>query len=263
MGDYEEKLERERGWHRHDAVQEGHFLNSRLFYSSGRHAVTAHRSRMRFVGRIHQGMEEAGLKNPWVLVAPTGAGNDLPYLLPLSQRIAGIDISAAALEAIKETSIEKHVGDIKHMGMFEDGRFGVVIMSQFFHHFLDFGFDEFLIEARRILAPGGLFFSFEPSILHPLAAAAWCGKKLAGNFKGCVEDESPFSPGRLTKAMKRCGFADVAFSATSYAHHCTPAPIARMLDLVSRPLLNTPVLKHFGYYCVFSGRNPCPTGRGA
>ena len=251
---YEAKLRREKEWYRHDTVQKGHWLNSRLFYSPKRHAASANFCRMQFVRRIQEVLEQHHLTDPRMLIAPTGSGYDLPYLLPLSRRIVGIDISAVALESIRDNSIEKHVGDIKHMDMFQEGEFDIVVMSQFFHHFLDFGFDEFVLEARRVLQSGGHFFSFEPSILHPFAAAAWCGKRIFGNVSGCVEDESPFCPQRLANALTRCGFVDVGFSATSYSHLCMPVPLARIINTVTRPLLRAPLLKHFAYYCVFYGR---------
>jgi SAM-dependent methyltransferase len=256
MSNYDDKVQREQAWYKRSGFQQSHFLNSRLFFSPERAAFTTVPCKRRFARSIQEVLDRDHFPNPRILIAPTGAGNDLPYLLPLSNRITGIDISADAIKAIAADTMEKHVGDIKHMTMFEDGQFDLVIMSQFFHHFLSFGFEEFLQEGRRVLRPGGHFFAFEPSILHPFAFAACCGKKLFGNISGCVEDESPFLPRRLTQAMRRCGFRDVAVSAASYSHHRMPVPLARLVHSITFPLLRAPLLKHFAYYCVFYGRKP-------
>jgi len=256
MGEYEEKIRRERAWYQTPGFQKRHFLNSRLFYSPQRAALNAEIEKTRLVRRIRDVLNREHLTNPRMLIAPTGAGNDLPYLLPLSQRITGIDISQEALDAIPDGALEKHVGDIKHMTMFQDEQFDLVVMSMFFHHFLKFGFDEFLVEVRRVLGPRKHLFVLEPSILHPFSTAAWVGKKLFGNITGCVEDEVPFRPGRLTAAMRRCGFENVTLWAANYAHHRMPVPLTRLILATTRPLLQAPVLKHFGASCVFYGRKP-------
>ena len=256
MNDYEEKLRREQRWYEPQGFREGHFLNSRLFHSPARVALSVGFCKTQLANRMREVIDRDGLTNPRMLIAPTGAGNDLPYILPLSQRMVGIDISQAALDAIPDGALEKHIGDIKHMTMFQDGQFDVVLMSNFFHHFLKFGFDEFLVEARRVLRPRGHLFAFEPNILHPFSMAAWCAKRLFGNITGCVEDESPFRPGRLTAAMKRCQFQEVTFSAASYTHHRMPVPLTRLLLATTPRLLRAPGLKHLGSDCVFYGRKP-------
>jgi SAM-dependent methyltransferase len=256
MSEYDEKLRREKEWYEPGGFQANHFLNSRFFHSPERVALSVGFCKTQFAKRIREVLADDHLANPLMLVAPTGSGNDLPYLLPLSRRIVGVDISQAAMDAIPDGRLEKHVGDIKNMAMFPDGQFDLVIMSNFFHHFLGFGFDEFLKEARRVLRPRGHFFAFEPNILHPFSMAAWVGKKVFGNITGCVEDESPFRPGRLITALKRCRFEAVAFSAANYAHHRMPVPLTRLVLATTGPLLRAPVIKHFGSDCIFYGRKP-------
>lgn len=256
VNDYEEKIRREQQWHQHEGFAQGHFLNSRLFYSHDRVVFNSKFSKTNYSKFIRQVLEKDNLTNPRMLIAPTGAGNDLPWLTPLSNRITGVDISDKALEAIPDANIEKHVADIKHMTMFKDGQFDVVIMSQFFHHYLNFDFDDFLREGLRVLRPGGHFFAYEPSILHPVAMTARGIKKIFGNITGDVEDEAPFYPGRLTVAMKRGGFKDVTFWATSYSHQRLPVPLARVINATTYPLLRAPVFKYFGLACLFYGRKP-------
>jgi len=256
MTQYEEKLRREQAWHEHRGYRPGHILNSWPFFSPKRAALSARFERTQFAEQIQRRIEREGLTDPRILLAPLGTGLDLPYLMPLSKRMAGIDISPTALEAIAEPSLEKHLGDIRHMDMFEEGRFDLVIMSAFFHHFLKFGFTEFLAEARRVLRPGGHLFAIEPNLLHPFALAAWCGKKVFGNITGCVEDESPFYPGRLKSAMRRCGFQEVKLWAANYSHHRVPVPLARILCGMTPPLRHAPLIKYACGAVVFYGRKP-------
>jgi SAM-dependent methyltransferase len=253
MNDYDEKLRREKAWYS-GGFNKGHFLNSPLFFSDERTAFNTKFVKERFAESIRAAL--AGCAKPRMLIAPTGGGYDLPYLLPLADKVVGVDIAEDALALIEAPALEKHVGDIKNMHMLASDSFDVVVMSEFFHHFLQMGFDDFLLEAKRVLRPGGHLFAFEPNILHPMCFAASIGKKLAGNITGAVEDESPFFPPRLTRAMRRCGFADVRLSAASYSHNRMPIFLARIIHAVTRPLLNAPVLKNFGWCCTFYGRKP-------
>ncbi len=96
MTEYDEKLCREHEWHEHRGFRPGHILNSWPFCSPKRAAVNGHFCGTQFAGQIRAVLERDHLENPRTLIAPTGAGNDLPYLLPLSERMAGINLSAAA-----------------------------------------------------------------------------------------------------------------------------------------------------------------------
>ncbi len=253
---YEDKVRREQEWYRQSGFQSRHFLNSWPFYNPKREVISVHFCWTQIARYIREVLDRDGLSDPRMLIAPTGAGNDLPYLQPLSRRITGIDISTEALEKIKGPGIEKHLGDIKHMTMFADGQFDIVIMSAFFHHYVKFGFDEYLLEARRVLRPGGWLFCCEPSIMHPLCFAALCGKRLFGNITGCVEDETPFCPVRLTRAMKRCAFRDVTITAASYSHNRMPVPLARILNALTHPLRGALVLRYFAWVQLYQGRKP-------
>src|SRR5271157_517651 len=131
MDSYEEKVRRERNWYAQKGFKAAHFLNSRFFFSPERTAFSTSFCKTQFAMRIREVLERDHLPNPRMLIAPTGAGHDLPFLLPLSQRIAGIDISPAAIQALAGRTFEKHVGDIKHMTMFQDNEFDLVVMSHF------------------------------------------------------------------------------------------------------------------------------------
>ena len=253
---YQKKIQSEQDWYRQPKTLKTHFLNAPPFYSPARITFNTGYCKTQLGRRIREILDRDQLTNPRILIAPTGHGNDLPYLRSLSQNMTGIDISLDAINGIPDATIEKHVGDIKHMEMFKDGAFDVIIMSNFFHHFVKFGFDEFLHEAKRVLRPGGHLFAFEPSILHPVAMVAWCGKKALGNITGCVEDESPFFPGRLIHAIRRCGYQDVNLTAASYSHHRMPIPVARVIHATMRPLLPVQFAAYFAWAGIYHGQKP-------
>ena len=62
----------------------------------------------------------------------------------------GVDVSPEALAEIKDEGMIKHIADMKDMSMLEDDHFDLVIITLFFHHFLDYGFSPFLDEALRV-----------------------------------------------------------------------------------------------------------------
>ena len=146
------------------------------------------------------------------------------------------------------------MSDIKNMQMFADGTFGI-IMSQFYHHFQSFEFDEFVNEARSVLAPGG-HFAFEPNIMEPVCFAACTGKKFFGNVTGAVKDESPYFQPRLTASLKRCGFESVWLRAGSFSYNRMPIFLARIIHVVTRQFLRVPGVRLFGWYCTVHGRKP-------
>lgn len=254
MNDYEEKLKRERRWYTQPIFKANHFLNSKLFYSPERNAfnyIFPKKQLSNFISRIAQ---SNGLKKPAILIAPIGTGDDLKYLQHLSDDISGIDISEEAVNRITDSNVEKYIGDIKNMYMFSENHFDIVVVPLFFHHFLRYGFDDFLREAYRVLKPNGHFFSLEPSSLHPVCWVTWCAKKIVGNITGAVEDEAPFIPLKLSNAMKRCGFRDIRIYGASFSHNRVPIWIARINNVVTFPMLKFPVVKYFAWMCLFYGR---------
>lgn len=194
------------------------------------------------------------LQNASVLIAPLGTGDDIEYIRRLSKHISGVDVSQEAIDRIADNTIEKYVGDMKDMTMFSDERFDIVIVPLFFHHFVKQGFDDFLKEAYRVLKPCGHFFSLEPSSLYPMYWLIWCAKRIFGNITGAVEDEMPFNPRMLSDAMKRCKFHDVRVFGASFSHNRFPVWFAKVVNMVTFPLLRVPFVKNFTWMCLFYGR---------
>jgi SAM-dependent methyltransferase len=252
--DYQEKLRRERQWYARPATQARHFLNSRLFYSPERNAFNYIFPRQQLAVLIGQVAHPERLDSPRLLIAPIGTGSDIPYLRPLAATIAGIDISQEALDRIPDRDVETYAGDMEKMTMFADRSFDIAVVPLFFHHFVRFGFDGFLRELYRVLRPGGVLFSMEPSSLYPIHWVTACARRVFGNITGTVEDEAPFRPHKLSQAMKRSGFLDVQVFGASFSYHRMPIPISRIHNKLTQPLLRLPVLRYCAWMCLFSAK---------
>lgn len=253
--EYVEKIKREREWHTNGKFNRKHFLNSRLFYSKERNDFNYIFPRRQFAEQIRICIQSNKHDNLSILIAPIGTGGDLPYLMPFSSRICGIDISPEAIDIINNNfGIEAYVGDIKDMSMFQDNQFDIVLVPLFFHHVRQFGFEPFLQECFRVLKPGGFMFSLEPSSWHPMAWVSWLLKKIVGNITGLVEDEAPFPPGVLSQAMEQIGFTNVKVLGASFCHNRIPIPFAKTINFLSYPLLKIPIVNKLAWMCIFSGR---------
>lgn len=159
MDDYKKKIEREQQWYTQPTFQNKHFLNSKLLYSEARNMYNHNYVRRQLALFIKKTMDNNRYNQPKILIAPIGTGNDVQYIQNLSNDISGIDISAEAMARIENKNIKLFVGDIKKMHMFSDNIFDIVVVSLFFHHFLQFGFEPFIKETYRVLKPGGYFFT--------------------------------------------------------------------------------------------------------
>lgn len=254
MNDYEKKLDRERRWYTEKTFKADHFLNSRLFYSPERNAFNYVFPKRRFADLVCKVARSSKLDSPRVLVAPIGTGDDLKYIRHLSDDISGIDISEEAVAKIEDNKVKTHVGDARDMNMFPTDHFDMVLAPLFFHHFVRFGFDDFLREMYRVLKPGGHFFSLEPNSLNPMCWLTRLMRKVVGNISGSVSDEAPFAPFRLSRAMKRCGFREVRIYGASFSHNRVPICLARIINVATFPLLRFPLTKYFAWMCLFCGK---------
>ena len=253
MDSYQEKLEREKHWYTEQESPQGHFLNSWPFHSEKRNDFSYVLPKVQMARAVERVIPK--FSRPKILIAPLGTGDDFQYVAHLSDAITGLDISPEAVVQAPQ-SIRKYVGDMKHMSMLPQDSFDVVISTFFYHHYLRFGFDAFLNEALRVLKPAGHFFCLEPNSLHPVCYITWVGVKMFGNVSGRIDGEAPFIPFRLSGAMRRCGFTNIAISAASFSHNRLPVWMAKANNFLTRPFLEMPVLKYFAWVCLFYGRKP-------
>jgi SAM-dependent methyltransferase len=168
--DYYEKIQKEKEWHTTPRFNKKHFLNCFLFYSSKRNDFNYIFPRKNFFNYIEKTIISEKIKNPKILIAPIGV-EDIKYIKSIKQMsygVSGIDISQKVIDEIIDKDINKYCGDIKDMHMFDDNSFDLVISPLFFHHFVDFGFEDFLKEMHRVLKKDGYFFALEPSSFYPI-----------------------------------------------------------------------------------------------
>ncbi|MGH8250236.1 MAG: class I SAM-dependent methyltransferase [Steroidobacteraceae bacterium] len=136
-----------------------------------------------------------------------GTGNStvfLPHYFPGCE-IVGVDVSSACLDVARErtgdgVSFRSVDGD---RIPFDDGYFGLVLVSCVLHHVPRAEHDNVLREIRRVLAPDGLLTVYEHNPWNPLTAHA---------VRTCKFDESAemIAARPLKTAILRAGFRDAA-----------------------------------------------------
>lgn len=184
-----------------------------------------------------------------LLIAPCGTGDDLKYLNNFAEHIYGIDLSPIAVKQCSKI-IEVKVGDILESG-YPDKTFDIIVSPLFFHHFSKMGFAPFLKEFHRILKEKGGLVILEPSLWYPLNFITRPIKIIFNNPFGEVEDESPFRPGLMLNSLKMAGFVNIKMRAASFSHCSFYIPLAKLVNWLTRPLLNVWPFKYFGWMIVY------------
>jgi SAM-dependent methyltransferase len=242
-------LDKEKIFYDTPSFQKNHLLNSKLFYSVERNEFAYIFPKNMMIYHIQKRLNTL---NPKILIAPFGTGNDIYYVKKISDNIFGVDISETALKAYTGDYVKTFICDISNMDIFQENTFDIVYASLFFHHFRN-NFDIFLNEIYRVLKPGGWIFILEPSRLYPFGWITRLLKILIGNITGQVEDEGPFLPIRMIKAMKRCGYKDIVHLGASFSHNRFPIFIQKLINKITKPFLNIPVIRSFAWMCIYSG----------
>lgn len=247
--EYERKKDRERAYYedrRRDGIV-ARVLHSRAFFDVPRiesNYAFAKREMARFVsGKL------GGKKAGRLLLAPCGGGGDVEFLGTFAEEIHGIDLSPVAV-ARCPPSIKVKVGDILDSG-YAGESFDLVASTLFFHHLGKVGFDPFLEEFRRVMKKGGGIVILEPSLWYPLNLVTRPLKKLFGNPFGEVEDEGPFSPHLLLRALRRTGFVNVTMRPASFSHCAFYTPVAKAVNRITRPWLGSPRMAYLSWMALF------------
>lgn len=215
---------------------------------------------------IKRWCELIGMKrDSWVLNVGAGAGSlDLEMLRKHTENILAIDVSPSAVGIfVKQQPFPCLLATASQLPLQTDSM-DAVVMSGVLHHVA--GYERmapYLIEALRVLKPGGAFISVDPNLLYPvaivMAALDVVGQRIHPGWRHHVPHERPLIPVALQRNVRRAGFAGVELLGTSYVHNKLPWSIARLLHMMTTDLAKKPGFRHFGYWIGCAAYKPRAT----
>jgi ubiquinone/menaquinone biosynthesis C-methylase UbiE len=164
-----------------------------------------------------------------VLDIGCGTGNSRQIYAAHARHYVGLDLS---LEAVRTALHAQAAGawlqaDALRLP-FADRAFDVVAFSSVLHHVPSI--PEALSEARRVLAPGGLVFAFDPNLLHPAMLAFRHPRSFLYTAEGVSPHEQPLLPSALHDAFAEAGFREIGQRCQSDIPYRHVAP--RLLNAV-------------------------------
>ena len=139
-----------------------------------------------------------------------GTGAFTRRLLELGVRVGGMDISPAAIAHAKGATaeIDFQIGDITATGL-PDGCQDIVCYSGVLHHFTTRESRiQVLREGRRLLAPGGRVFAFDPSVQSPSMFLYRDPRSPLYSKKGKTDNEVLLHRDQLGAELREAGFTD-------------------------------------------------------
>jgi SAM-dependent methyltransferase len=149
-----------------------------------------------------------GLGRGRVLDVGCGTGQSQRIYESGASQYVGLDVSLEALRtaASRRPDAGWLQGDALHLP-FPNRSFEVVAFSSVLHHLADR--TSALIEARRVLVPGGLVFAYDPNLLHPAMLLFRWPRSPLYRSEGVSPDEQPLLPHQLRLALAAAGFERV------------------------------------------------------
>ena len=137
-----------------------------------------------------------------------GTGAFTEKLSLLSSNVYGCDISPESIKRAKHLfpNMNFSVQDIENL-KFKDNFFDVIVFSGVLHHFIDLQLP--LMEAKRILKPGGLIFAFDPNLHNPFFWLYRRKKSWLYSSQGVTKNEEPLTKKKIKFVMELCKFKKI------------------------------------------------------
>lgn len=147
-------------------------------------------------------------------------------------------------------------GAAGRLDVLSDGSFDVVLHRLVLHHVAYAGpLEPSLLEARRLLRPGGALVAIEPNLLHPVGAAlALANRAGLGVRVHGTPDDVPLSPRRLAAAARAAGLQPEVH-AVSFSWRRLPLRAQRAVGALDR-FGSAPGLRWLGHTFMLIARRP-------
>jgi ubiquinone/menaquinone biosynthesis C-methylase UbiE len=189
-----------------------------------------------------------------------GTGHSRAVYADRFQRYTGLDLSwqSIVLARQRHPSDEWLQGDASSLPFSKDS-FDVVCFSSVLHHLPDR--QAALVEAFRVLRPGGSVFAFDPNLLHPAMALFRWPKSPLYNSEGVSPNESPLLPRTLRRDFQQACFQEIRQRCQSDIPYRAVAPkrLNALLHLHNRIDAWWESLglgRFFGVFVLTTGRKP-------
>lgn len=192
-----------------------------------------------------------------VLSLGCGDGSIERRLAPFVGEIVGVDISPVAIAHAQKKAVEAGHTNLKFVASDAGaldlaglGTFDCVAAFAFLHHLEDAMIAAVLAEARKVLGPGGSFYSSDPSSRRLIRLLAGMVRKTYDRYHS--PDERELAPEQLVAVATGAGFPKPAVSYTDYflgplawLAPGTPRWLAGPLAALDNLALGTPVARQF------------------
>jgi SAM-dependent methyltransferase len=200
----------ERDYHdQHYATEAGRIQESPLFRR------VHDRSARDFLARTGMGRSHR------VLSLGCGDGSIELRLAPFVGEIVGVDISAVAVRQAQEkatraglTNVTFIASDAGALELERFGSFDCVAAFAFLHHLDDSVIAQVLSESRKVLRPGGSFYSSDPSRMRLIGLLAGLVRSAYARYHS--PDERELEPTQLVAAAREAGFSALTIGYADY-----------------------------------------------